>query len=132
MRRDAFTHGPAARTRADAAAEAARQIEIMAALRATALRDFGMSWFLVAPGVADDAPRSDWIDAAQPRVAFRAHGRRWILSTLEAAHLALTLRLTRRWCDEGQGVTVMDLIADALAAAAREAEARLSDLRGVA
>lgn len=120
------------RTRAEAAAEAARQIEIMAALRATTLRDFGMSWFLVAPGVPDDAPRSDWIDAAQPRVAVRAAGRRWVLTTIEAAHLALTLRLTRRWSDTGQGVTVMDLVADALGAAARQAEARLCDLRGVA
>lgn len=121
-----------ARTRAAASAEAARQIEIVAALRRTTLRDFGMSWFLVAPGLDDQAPRSDWLDAAQPRVAVRAAGRRWILTTIEAAHLALTLRLTRRWSDEGQGVTVMDLVADALGAAAREAEAHLCDLRGAA
>lgn len=97
-----------------------RQAEIIAALRATPLQGFGMSWLLDrelmdAGGVSD----------IQPYVALRAGGRRWILTTIEAACLALSLRLAPRF-------RARDLFADALGAAVRESEARLTALRDAA
>lgn len=105
-----------------------RQAEIIAALRATPLLGFGMSWFLSSPG-AGMRERAGDADAdagdARPYVAVRADGRRWVLTTIEAACLALSLRLTPRF--RGR-----DLFADALGAAVREAEDRLTALRDAA
>lgn len=102
-----------------------RQAEIIAALRATPLLGFGMSWFLSSPGAGMREGGGDAVaDDARPYVAVRTDGRRWVLTTIEAACLALSLRLTPRF-------RARDLFADALGAAVRESEARLSDLRDV-
>jgi hypothetical protein len=59
--------------------------------------------------------------AIEPRVVVRMDGSIWILPTLEAALLALRIRLE-------PGLRAADLFADAFALASRQAEARLAAL----
>lgn len=88
----------------------ALQVEIIAALRDAPLSGFGLNWLVIEEA-----------GAFEPRVVIRVAGRRWSLSTLEAALLSLSLRLSPAF-------RARDLFADALSTASREAEARITRL----